>query len=362
MVKNAYIHIPFCKSKCKYCSFVSYPNLDLKNQYLLSLKKEICFFYKQEKLNTLYIGGGTPSLLSVNEIQELLSLFVFENSPEITVELNPETIDKDYLRGLKKVGVNRISLGCQTFNDDILKLIGRRHDASQVIYAVENAKNVGFENISLDFIYGLPLQSLSDFEKDLNRAVSLDIPHISLYGLKIDEGSYFYKFKPENLPDDDMQAQMYLKAIEILTKSNFMHYEISNFAKRGFYSRHNTNYWDNNSYYGFGISAHGYVDGVRYSNVLNFDDYFDNPCKHFEENLLSKSEQLEEEIFLGFRKMSGINVDLINKKYNIDFTKKYSDILKKYLKYNYIQKNDAGYSLTKEGILISNYILADFIE
>lgn len=361
MVTSAYIHIPFCKSKCRYCSFVSYPDLSFKEQYLKSLNEEINYYYKQEPLKTLYIGGGTPSVLKPEEIAGIVNLFSFAANPEITVELNPETLIPEYFKVLKNAGVNRISLGCQTFNDEILKLTARRHNSQQVKDVVKAAQECGFDNINLDFIYGLPSQSMSDFINDLNTALTLGVSHISLYGLKIEDGCYFYSNPPENLPDEDMQADMYLKAIEILENAGFNHYEISNFAKDDYYSRHNLNYWDNAQYYGFGIAAHGYVGGVRYSNFTDFENYFKNPLEHAIRHEVSLYEKLEEEIFLGFRRMNGLSIEYINKKFNIDFEKKYAAILEKYEKYGYLIKTQNGYKLSNEGILISNSILAEFL-
>ncbi len=360
MTKNVYIHIPFCKSKCRYCSFISYPELELKKQYIKALKDEIKFFYKGEKLNTLYFGGGTPSLLTPDEF--LISLFNITTETEITAELNPEKITLEYLKSLKKIGINRLSFGCQTFNDKILKLIGRRHSAQDVENSLKYAIEAGFENISLDFIYGLPEQSIKDFENDLKLAVNSDIKHISLYGLKIDENCYFAQHPPENLPDDDLQAEMYMKAIEILTENNFVHYEISNFAKKGFESKHNLNYWNNNTYYGFGVSAHGYENGIRYYNTSDLKEYINNPLVHKYTHKLTIQEQLEEEIFLGFRKMEGINIEKINKKFNIDFLKKYAHVINKYISYKYLKETNDGFALTANGILISNIILSEFLD
>ena len=227
--------------------------------------------------------------------------------------------------------------------------------------AVFCAKNAGFKNISLDFIYGLPEQTIKMFENDLKRAINSDIQHISLYGLKIDEDCYFAKFPPKNLPDNDMQADMYLKAIEILTTNNFEHYEISNFSKKGYNSKHNLNYWNNNTYYGFGCAAHGYENGLRYSNFTDLEEYINNPSEHKNVHVLTNQEILEEEIFLGFRKISGINVENINKKFHTDFRKKYENVLKKYLSYKYLKETNEGYKLTNEGILISNVILSEFL-
>lgn len=361
MINNIYIHIPFCRQKCNYCSFVSYPLITKMADYIRALKSEIKYFYKNEELSTLYFGGGTPSLLNIEDFEQIINLLNVTNDTEITVEINPETVDKKYLSGLKNIGVNRLSFGCQTFDDRILEIIGRKHSSFQVCDCVKTAQDVGFENISLDFIYGLPQQTLSGFASDLQRALTLDIRHVSLYGLKIDKGCYFYLHMPACLPDEDDQADMYLEAIKILEGSNFNHYEISNFALSGFESRHNLNYWNNNSYYGFGVSAHGYDGNIRYSNKLKLDDYIKNPIEHAREVALTMQQKQEEEIFLGFRKLCGLNTEEINKKYSIDFEKIYKDVLEKYISYGYLEKTASGYKLTDNGILVSNVILADFI-
>ncbi len=362
MVQNVYIHIPFCRQKCKYCSFVSFPNIEKKSKYLDALRQEILLCYKNEQLKTLYIGGGTPSVLDVKEIDCILRLFNTEPNAEITIEINPETVDYEYLCALQKIGVNRISIGCQTFDDKILLEIGRIHNSHQVIKTVKNAQNAGFKNISLDLIYGLPNQTIQRFENDLNQAINLEIQHISLYGLKIEEGCAFYYNIPNNLPDEDSQADMYLKALSLMDKYGFEHYEISNFAQKNFYSRHNLNYWDNNSYYGFGVAAHGYTNGVRYSNTSDIDKYIENPIVNKGKKVLSLKEQQEEEIFLGFRKMSGIDTNLFYKKFGINFDVKYKSVLDKYLKTGHIMKTPTGYKFTTDGIMVSNYILADFLE
>lgn len=355
MTQSAYIHIPFCKQKCKYCSFVSFPAIEKKQDYLRALQKEINYFYKGETLATIYFGGGTPSLLEAEEFKVILDNFQYQKDTEITAELNPETLTLEYLHDLKKIGINRISIGCQTFDDNVLKIIGRRHTAKQVETTVKWAQAAGFDNISIDFIYGLPMQTVNNFASDLKKAVALGIQHISLYGLKIDEGCFFYNNIPKNLPDNDTQADMYLKAIEIL--KDFNHYEVSNFGKP---SRHNLNYWNNENYYGFGTAAHGYTDNTRYANFNTLDEYIQNPLKHKSKIKLTKQDQLEEEIFLGFRRMDGINTDKINAKYNIDFEKKYKSIFKKYN--DFFVKTDLGYALNIEGVLISNDILCEFLQ
>ena len=361
MVKSAYIHIPFCKSKCYYCSFVSFTELGMKQDYLDALEKETEFYYDGDVLSTLYIGGGTPSTLEIKDFQRIIKPFKLSDKAEITTELNPDDVDYNYLRGLFDIGINRLSFGCQTFDDNILKAINRRHTGSQVLKAVEESRAAGFGNISLDFIYGLPEQTIENFINDLKKAAELEVPHISLYGLTLDKGSYFYESGYPD-PDEDEQADMYLKAIETLAELGYEHYEVSNFAKPGYYSRHNLNYWDNEEYYGFGCAAHGYKNRVRYGNKITLKEYIANPTEKENEKFITDSQRLEEEIFLGFRKMSGVNVQNINSKYDIDFEEKYNDILKKYEGLNLLEKTNNGYKLTPNGVLVSNTILAEFLE
>jgi len=360
LVKSVYIHIPFCLSKCRYCSFISFNKLEKKTGYLYSLLKEIDYYYKEENLDTIYFGGGTPSLFSVNELKKILDKFNYSNNTEITIEVNPDSVNFEYLRGFKVVGFNRLSIGSQSFDDEILKIIGRRHNSEQIFQTIDWAKQAGFNNISVDLIYGLPNQTLDIFEKDLDKINTLDIQHVSLYGLKIEEGCYFYNNYPENIADEDLQADMYLKAIEKLEK--FEHYEISNFAKNGCESKHNLNYWKENEYYGFGVAAHGFVDGVRYSNYCTLEEYMDNPISHEFGKFLTEQEQLEESIFLGFRISKGININEINSRFNINFCEKYKKVLDKYTETGHIIKTNLGYCLSNEGFLLSNLILAEFIK
>ena len=361
MVKSAYIHIPFCKSKCHYCSFVSFTDFSRKDEYLEAIESEIRHYYDGDILNTLYIGGGTPSILNVFDFQRLVNLFNLSDGAEVTSELNPDDVSYDYMRGLYDAGINRVSFGCQTFNDNILKAINRRHNAKQVHEAVDCAMSAGFNNISLDFIYGLPEQTQEMFLEDLKRGAALGVSHISLYGLTLEKGSYFYENGFSD-PDEDEMADMYLAAIETLAQLGYEHYEISNFSKPGYYSRHNMNYWNNEEYYGFGVSAHGYKNNVRYGNSTDLKEYIENPAVREAEKLMTTRERLEEEIFLGFRRMSGINVDEINTKFGIDFEEKYNSILKKYDGLRLLEKTAEGYKLSPNGILVSNVILAEFLE
>lgn len=359
MPESAYIHIPFCKSKCKYCSFVSFNKPDLIKGYIYSLLKEISENYKGESLKTLYFGGGTPSLIDAKLLEKIIKKFKLSENCELTLELNPDDCTIEYLEELRKIGINRISIGSQTFDDNILKLIGRRHSSADIVNTVQLAKQAGFENISVDLIYGLPTQTLEGLKQDLDKFLSLNIQHISTYGLKIEEGSFFGKNPPTQVPDDDTQADMYEYINAILESNGFFRYEISNFSKQGYESRHNLNYWNNDEYYGFGVAAHGYVDGIRYSNVCSIESYINNPAVHEYGSLLSKEEMLEEEIFLGFRKTSGINVNKIKEKFGVDFDEEYKDILQKHSEY--IEKTEQGYTLNIKGVLISNIILSEFV-
>lgn len=360
MPNASYIHIPFCSGKCKYCTFVSFNKPELITGYIFSLLKEIDENFKGEKLKTLYFGGGTPSLISPDLLKKIVKKFSFCDDAEITIELNPENGQKEYIEELKSIGFNRLSIGSQTFNDKLLKLIGRRHDSNAIIDTIKNAKGAGFKNISVDLIYGLPNQTINDLKYDLDKFLQLDIQHISTYGLKIEGGSYWGANPPENVPNNDEQADMYEVVNEFLTNAGYERYEVSNFAKKGFESRHNLAYWNNEEFYGFGVSAHGYVDGIRYSNYCTLEEYLNNPLQHEYGRVLNEQEKLEEEIFLGFRKTNGVDVNKIKERFNVDFEKKYGRILDKYK--DYIIKTEKGYAFNLKGTMLSNEILPEFLE
>ena len=362
MSDSVYIHIPFCKSKCKYCSFVSYEDYNRKDKYINALLKEINYYYRGETLKTLYIGGGTPSLLDITDIEKIITKFIYiPDFCEITFEFNPDDTDYFYLKKLRDIGVNRISIGAQSFDDILLSEIGRRHNSAQIFNTVEESKRAGFKNISLDLIYGLPQQTIEGFEKDIEIAAEMGVPHISTYGLKIEEPSYYFFNKPENLPDDDTQADMYILLNKLLESHGYNRYEISNFSKYGYESKHNLNYWNNKEYYGFGAAAHGYKDGIRYSNFKSLEEYIKHPLKKETQHFVPPKEKFEEEIFLGFRKSSGINTKNIKEKYYTDFDEKFKSVIEKYSP-EYIEKTADGYRLTLKGVMLSNVILSEFIE
>ena len=360
MPEACYIHIPFCRSKCNYCSFVSFNKPELITGYVYSLLKEISENYKGEALKTLYFGGGTPSLLSADLLSKLIKKFTVEEDAEITIEVNPDDCNLDYLRSLKELGFNRLSVGSQTFDNRLLKLAGRRHNSEQILETVKYAKLAEFDNISLDLIYGLPQQTMEGLKNDLEKFLELNIQHLSTYGLKIECGTFWGEHKPNDIPDNDTQADMYEMINNVLTHAGYERYEVSNFAKKGYESKHNLTYWNNEEYYGFGVSAHGYVDGIRYSNYCTLKEYMDKPANHEYGRLLTEKEKLDEEIFLGFRKTEGINIQRIKEKFNVDFEDKYKNVLDKYAEY--IIKTPQGYAFNLKGTMLSNEILPDFLD
>lgn len=361
MVKCVYIHIPFCEKKCHYCSFCSFPLLSYKEKYLNALEKEINFYYKNETLKTLYIGGGTPSLLEYEDIKKIIDHFKIDCNTEITIEANPNSITKEKIKYYKDLQINRLSIGVQSFDDETLKTIGRKHTKKDIYNAINWLKDCNFDNFNIDLIYGLPNQTIETWKKTIDEAVKINPAHISCYGLKIEEGTYFDKFPPKNLPDDTKQAEMYEILIEKL-KNKYIHYEFSNFAKEKKYiSKHNSSYWKRKNYYGFGLSASGFIENKRYTNTFNLKKYIENPIeKKFD--ILTKQNEIEEEIFLNLRLLEGINFEEINNKYKIDIYKKYEKLFKKFINQGLMEKTNKGIRLTIKGILISNEILCEFIE
>ena len=293
-MKSAYIHIPFCKSICSYCDFckMNYQK-EWIEVYLDVLKEEIEEKYADEYLDTIYIGGGTPSCLSkeeLNKLFDIIKIFNLNEEYEFTFECN--------------------------VNDITEELIERKHTFEDALTKINLVKNYGFNNINVDLIYALPEETLSTVKKDINQLLKLDIPHISTYSLIIEEHTKL-KIKGIKEIDQDLDAKMYEYIVKKLTNNNYNHYEISNFAKKGYESRHNLTYWNNEYYYGFGLGAHGYVHGVRYENTRSFHDYL-NGNYILEENILSKQQIMENELMLGLRKTKGINLNEFFNKYDIN--------------------------------------------
>ena len=359
--KTVYIHIPFCGSICSYCDFCKF----LKNDewiynYLEELNEEIKQNYKGEIVNTIYIGGGTPSCLNIDELNklfEIINIFNKSENIEFTFECNIENINEEKLKLLYNNGVNRLSIGVQTFNDKFLKFLNRNHNKEMIKEKIELAKQTGFTNINIDLIYALKDQSIEDLKEDLNNFLSLDITHLSTYSLIIEPHTKLYIDNIENI-EEDLDYEMYNTIINTLESNGYNHYEISNFAKDGYESKHNLTYWNNNEYYGFGLGASGYINNVRYDNTRSINEYLKGNYI-LDKHELSREEQIENEFILGLRKIDGINKKNFYNKYNIDI--KSIDVVNKLLKENKLIEDKKNIYINPDYIYVSNDILIEFI-
>ena len=321
-VKSAYIHIPFCNSICSYCDFCKiYYNGDIVSRYLKTLEKEIKSYYKNEKLNTIYIGGGTPSSLNINELKELFKIIDIlkkENNCEITFECNIDSIDLEKLKFLYEKGVNRLSIGIESFNKDIIKYLNRKHTKEEAINKVNLAKKVGFNNINIDLMYAISIENMDILKEDLKTIISMDVEHISTYSLIIEPHTILYNNKADYI-DQDIDFEMYKLICKELKEKNYIHYEISNFAKKGYKSRHNLVYWNNMNYYGFGVGASGYINNIRYDNTKSISKYIDGNYV-LKKDILNFNTIIENEFILGLRKIKGIRLSEFKEKYGFDVT------------------------------------------
>jgi putative oxygen-independent coproporphyrinogen III oxidase len=366
---GVYIHIPFCASKCGYCDFYSLSGCEKLmpkfHNAVIEHIKESARQLQEYYTDTVYFGGGTPSFYGARRICEIFNALkcygLVYKTAEVTMEANPDSITKHDMRVLLENGVNRLSIGAQSANDDILKLIGRRHSWKQVETAVQNARDAGFNNISLDLIYGLPSQTRADWADTLARALSLRPDHISCYGLKLEEGTPMWSYKNSPfLPDDDEQADMYLYTVETLERFGFHQYEISNFAQKGCESRHNLKYWLLKDYMGFGPGAHSCVQGLRYSFVRDLRQYIAGV--QGEENILDEYEKIDllglaaEYIMLGMRTTRGINEKEYHNIYRSDF-EPLRELLKEYEYKGWAVEENGRWHFTASGFLLSNLLI-----
>ena len=368
---SAYIHIPFCTQICYYCDF---SKVFIKNQpvdsYLEHLLQEF-HSYDIQKLRTLYIGGGTPTALSAPQLELLLDgltknldLSVLE---ELTIEANPGDLDADKIAVLKNSAVNRVSLGVQTFDDKMLKKIGRSHLEKDIYENIDRLKLAGFDNISIDLIYALPGQTMDQVKDNVAKAIALDIPHMSLYSLILENHTVFMNRMRRGklpLPKEELEAEMFEYIITELEKAGFEHYEISNFSKTGFESRHNLMYWDNAEYYGIGAGASGYVDGIRYKNhgpIRHYLNAVEDGNARINEEHLTQREQMEEEMFLGLRKKSGVSMERFEEKFGQSFQELYGDIIKDLIQQGLMQVDGDHVRMTKRGLFLGDTVAERFI-
>lgn len=318
MIKSVYIHIPFCKNICSYCNFCKmYYNKEQVKKYLIALEKEIKSFYKNDIISTIYIGGGTPSDLEILELEELfniIQLFRLDKSYEFTFECNISVTEEKLLL-LKKYGVNRLSFGIETVNNKLLSIIDRKHTKEEIVDKINLCRKLGFSNINGDLMYAFDVESLEELQNDISFILSLELEHISTYSLIIEEHTKLYLQKFNNC-DEETDSKMYFMICDILNSNNYEHYEVSNFAKNGFRSRHNLTYWKNEEYYGFGLSASGYIRDIRYTNTGSISKYIDGFYK-YEIEKLDKCDKISYELILGLRTMDGINVDDFFRKYKV---------------------------------------------
>ncbi len=367
-MRGLYIHIPFCIKKCEYCDFVSYTDCFQKEKDYLAALVEEFKLYEDKQVDTIYIGGGTPSSLSLDGlvflIDKIFEYFDVTDTAEITMEINPKTADIKKLKALRLAGVNRLSIGVQSFNDEELQAIGRIHTSSDAKNCILDAKFAGFKNISIDLMFALPKQTLESFRDTLITAVTSGVNHISAYSLILEEGTPLYD-KVKNwevrLPREDDEVAMYDLAREILEMSGFRQYEVSNYAKDGFRSRHNIKYWECEEYIGCGAAAHSYFRGKRFSNYDLIDEYIKNPTARINETTLSVKDKMSEFMFLGLRKIDGIDVQefecrFINSPYEI-----YGEIIDKYIKLGLLTHEKGFLKFTERGMRLSNTVLCEFV-
>lgn len=374
-MKAAYIHIPFCHHICHYCDFNKvFMQGQPVQEYLVALDKEMEISVKDDKdvLQTVFVGGGTPTALNENQLQRLTESIQQRLNigidAEYTFEANPGDLTKEKLAILKAGGVNRLSFGVQTFNDELLQAIGRTHRAKEVYESIESAKNLGFENISIDLIYSLPGQTKQDFIESIQTALSLGLPHYSGYSLIIEPKTVFYNLMQKgklSLPGQDAEAEMYETLMEQMELHGLQQYEISNFAIPGYESRHNLTYWNNEEYYGFGAGAHGYINGVRQSNYGPLKKYMEplaaGELPILDRHSVSHIEKMEEEMFLGLRKTEGVSIRQFQLKFGKDPRVLFDVQISEWTRKGLLKVEQERIFLSKEGRLLGNEVFQSFI-
>lgn len=369
---SLYIHIPFCKQKCLYCDFPSYAGKEvLMDDYIEALNKEILEKGQNYIINSIFIGGGTPSYLTNNNLKKLLSTInklKLEENLEFTVECNPGTLTEESLKIMKNNNVNRLSIGLQSTKNTLLKNIGRIHSYEEFKNNYLLARKIGFNNINVDLMFGLPNQKIEDWKASLEEIVKLEPEHISAYSLIIEEGTCFYNLYEENkleLPSEDSEREMYLLTKEILNKHDYHQYEISNFAKEGKECFHNKVYWKCNEYLGLGVSASSFIDKKRIRNIDNIKTYIERINKNEdvvdEIHINTKNDDIEEFVFMGLRMINGIDLNEFRCRFNQDIYDVYGDIIEKNIKKELLINDLGRLYLSLKGIEVSNYVMSDFI-
>lgn len=374
---SLYIHIPFCRSKCNYCDFLSVP---VQNQaveaYLDAVIRELKYYsnmlQEKHRIYSIFIGGGTPSILKEEQIGKLFQCihkyFFLDEEAEITIECNPGTITKDKLERYIACGINRISVGLQSIYDEQLSLLGRIHTYSTFKESYELIKQVGIQNYNIDLMFGLPNQHFQDWEKTLQEIIKLEPCHISCYGLKIEEGTVFHKWVSNNkiqLPSDEEERELYHLACELLPQNQYDQYEISNFSKNSFASKHNLVYWKRQEYIGIGAGAHSYFKRERYHNADTISSYMHNvhnkKWMRYGIEEIDQKASMEEFMFLGLRLTSGVNRDDFEEEFGCTMNSIYGEEISRLMTLGLIEGTDKTISLTVKGIDLSNYVFEKFL-
>ena len=374
-----YVHIPFCKQKCMYCDFPAYQNLqDYYETYVYALVQEMDFWVsehpesKAKPIDTIYFGGGTPTELSIQQLQMIVdkikSTFTITDDCHMTIESNPGEVDLQYLTKLVKLGFNRISFGVQTFDDKALTMLHRSHDGEKAKQAIYDAKEAGFTDINIDLIYGLPRQSLEDIKRNLEIVKDLPINHISTYGLQVEVGTYLYHLVQKNLisiPSESIDESMYDTMMEGLKELGFERYEISNFAKGNSYSRHNLKYWHYVDYLGFGAGAHSFYDGIRRSNNRNVMPYIQSVDRYtmptIDTETITVERAQEDFCFLALRTKWGLDEQKFEDRFGVSVHILFGNILEDLVTKGLLEYQNGSYHLSSEGAKHGNYVFSQFI-
>lgn len=375
-----YVHIPFCKQKCYYCDFISYANKEEKTkEYVKCIQKEIEIeskkYSKDEyEITTIYFGGGTPSYISAIYIENIINViklnYNVKDNVEITIEMNPGTVNEEKILIYEKIGINRVSIGLQSTNDKLLKQIGRIHTYEEFLNCYKLVTKSKIDNINVDLMLALPNQTIEDLEESLQKVINLKPNHISLYSLILEEGTKLEKMVSENivkLPEEDMEREMYWKTKRILEKNGYNHYEISNFAKEGYKSKHNMNCWSQKEYLGFGVAAHSYVNRKRYCNTNNIEEYISNIKKGKIENnrtvceIQNKIDEQKEFMMLGLRKIDGIDIQEFKNKFVENPIYVFHKELEKLVNKDLVEIDLDKIKLTNKGLDFANLVWEEFV-
>lgn len=369
-----YLHIPFCVQKCKYCDFLSAPtNLETMVAYTNALCNEIkqkAGEYHQYVVDTIFIGGGTPSILPEQQMKQICDTiqknFQLDSNIEWSIECNPGTVTKDKLKTYHESGINRLSFGLQSCNNDELKLLGRIHSYEDFLHSYHLARNAGFNNVNIDLMSALPGQEKESFKDTIRKVIALKPEHISAYSLIIEEGTPFYSMYGETELDEDLDREIYRMTEQELDKAGYEHYEISNYAKPGYQSRHNTKYWKREAYLGLGLGASSMVEDIRWHNETKLSAYLDmtKEDNRFELDTLTRQDCMEEFMFLGLRMMEGVSQKRFAEIFGETLLHRYESVIQKHLEEGLLMQSQDGdrYFLTERGIDVSNYVMSEYMD